>query len=568
MAHTVAYAYVGYRDVFSDAPAREGLSYYLRRLPKVWLAETLGKIGATLFNSNKFYLNPNQQIEFVQGFKQSVAFDTDRIIRVLAKGERVFAHPEIVATLTKYALLYGSEDTQVPSYAYDYLLRSLLLLNSQFGEARNTQEPQTDPPDPMIFLRYELDSMLASHENFSFLMARYYRFMKWAGAQRPDSDYYLPVADDFQQFFGITYDQYATAAFAVVIPFVSRVPIAQWKAQLGILDVNVAFSTLKDISFIESWLSGLSLSAGEAAQNLSERAPSYGLSDLRPFIDKPLLQIDHGRFACPYQGFLRNRLGVGLYFAIWDYYNSRSESDARRFSQFFGRFLEEYVHGVITEGSKSRSDVSIFPEIRYKTSLGESKSSDVILVAGENAIFMDVTRSRFRLDETNCDEDPAWLAKDIEKIFVQKSKQLDRSIRDFQAGAYELGGINPSSIKRFFPVIVTEQDFPQVIALPVLIRTAIQSAGFLSQWEDVQLLETLYLSAEARMDLEGVIARKVDSPQYRHRDLPSYLYDCEHEKIAGNGATLPGYREFFEVIVYPKLREWGLQMPEATGDVA
>lgn len=78
--------YVAYQDVFSDAPACEGLRYYLRRLPKVWLAEILGRMGGPLFNSGKCYLNPSQQIQFVQGFKHDLAFDTDRIVRVLDKG--------------------------------------------------------------------------------------------------------------------------------------------------------------------------------------------------------------------------------------------------------------------------------------------------------------------------------------------------------------------------------------------------------------------------------------------------------------------------------------------------
>jgi hypothetical protein len=102
-----------------------------------------------------------------------------------------------------------------------------------------------------------------------------------------------------------------------------------------------------------------------------------------------------------------------------------------------------------------------------------------------------------------------------------------------------------------------------LIALPAKIRSAIQSAGHLAQWEAVQILsaediELLHLSGDGNMQLEGILARKAAMPKYSQRDLASYLYDNEPEVLRPtDDRSLPGYREFFEVAT-KTLRDWGL----------
>jgi hypothetical protein len=98
MAHTVAYAYVGWNDVFTTSPPADGLEYYLRRLPRRWLITTLGQISTTLFNSGQYFYNPNQQLAFLQSVRTAVPF-ADRIARLIATREhRVLVHPEIAST--------------------------------------------------------------------------------------------------------------------------------------------------------------------------------------------------------------------------------------------------------------------------------------------------------------------------------------------------------------------------------------------------------------------------------------------------------------------------------------
>jgi hypothetical protein len=562
MPHNPAHSYVGWRDAFGTDPPPDGLRFYLQRLPKTWLVEILGKIGTTLFNSGSYYFNPNQQIEFIATFKRCSGVSyAERIARLIASdASRTLVHPSLVATLTSYALLYGSDDERVPGFAWDHLLRAILLLNTQYGRVRLNRTGNAED-----FLPYEIEIMLEINSNFGFVMARYFNFMQWASEQRDTVEDYIPIQADVPDFLGMPYEEYAAAAFAVVNPFMSRLSLSDWQRQPGFIDMNAWLATLDERRTVHAFLDSLAIDPAVATAALLTRPMSYGLADLRPFVDKPLLQIGDMRYACPYQGFLRNRLGEGLYWAIFDGYKRRGqEAVAKRFTRFFGHFFEQYIFGLIQAAMAERSGIRLFPEQPYRVPQGQRKSSDVTLISGETAVFIEVTHTRFPLDEALCDRAPDAIDRSIQAIFVRKARQLNDRINDYLRGSYNLDGVDPTSIKRIFPVIVTEQHIPQLIALPRRIRSAIRQHGFLTAWEDVQFAcaedaEALYVSSDGKMDLDGILVRKAAMPQYVHRDLATYLYDNENEKIAYRaGASVPGYRELTQQIVLPTLRRLGL----------
>jgi hypothetical protein len=562
MPHNAAHSYIGWHGVLSADPPADGLRFYLQRLPKLWLIETLSKIGTTLFNSGSYYFNPNEQIGFIETFRRRSGVSyAERMVRIIAKDpSRTFAHPSLVAVLTKYALMYGCDGDVVPGFAWDHLLRSMLLLNEQYGNERLNR---TGNPDD--FLPYEIELMLEVNSNFSFVMARYFSFMRWAAAQNDTMDDYLPVSAGFSDLVGMPYDEYAAAAFATANPFMSQLALRDWDRQAGYIDMNAWLATLTELRVVHVFLESLAMEFSEAADAVAGRPNSYGLADLRPFIDKPLLRIHEMTYACPYQGFLRNRLGEGLYWAIFNGYKRKGDEEAaKRFTRFFGHFFEQYIFGLVRVASADRPDVRVFFEQRYQASQGERKSPDVTLISGETAIFIEATHSRFPLDSALCDRSHQAIERSIQAIFVRKAKQLNDRISDYLSGGYELDGVDRTSIKRIFPIILTEQHVPQLISLPRRIRSAIRERSFLTAWEDVQFacaedIEALYVSSGGRLDLDGVLARKAALPAYVHRDLATYLYDNEREKVAYRGdVSAPGYRELTQDVVFPALRRWGL----------
>jgi hypothetical protein len=559
--HNPAYSYVGWDEVFPGAtPPDEGVAFYLRRLPKRWLVETLCKIGTTLYNSGSYFLNPNQQIAFIMSFKCDVPY-AERIARFIAANPtRVLVHTNIVTAMMRQALLHGSNEEKIPGYAYDHLLRAIALFNSNFGRVRLVGSSRHE-----AFLPYELELMIQMKHNISFVMARYYRFVEWASAQNEPSDYYMPLERDFPRFFaGLNYEDYAAATMVVVTPFMSRLDLGDWRLQRGFVQLSELTANLLNATSVNAQVERLSIGIHEAMFRMSERADAYGLADIRPFIDRPLLDMGDGSYACAHMGFLTNEFGEGLYHRFFDGYKKNDGTGAAlRFAQFFGRFLEEDTYALVREASERRTDVSVFPERKYMTKQGERKSPDVALFVGPVAVFIEVTRHRLPLDGGICDQQPHVIERTVRDVFVRKAGQLHRCIAEFKKGTLHYDGVESENVRRIFPVILTEQDFPQFIAWPALIRAAILAAGFLVGYEDVQFLssediEVLRLTANGSMDLDGVLARKAALPQYVHRDMVTYLYDRENEKVRGSDEKMPGYPELW-LRIKARLRDWGMK---------
>jgi hypothetical protein len=122
VTHISGHPYIGWDEVFGTSPPEDGLPHYLRRLPKTWLIDILGKIGTTLFNNDDFVYNPQQQIDFIMGFQRCSGVSyAERIARIIANDRTsVFAHPAIVCVLVKYAILLGSDEDHVPGYTWDH----------------------------------------------------------------------------------------------------------------------------------------------------------------------------------------------------------------------------------------------------------------------------------------------------------------------------------------------------------------------------------------------------------------------------------------------------------------
>jgi hypothetical protein len=559
--HDVGYGYVGYEDAFpASSPPPDGFSFYFRRIPKSWLIETIGKLGTTLFNLNSYMLNRDQQIGLLESFRKDVSY-ADRIARFIATHPtRVFAHTNLVTALTRQALLHGADSGQVPSYAYDNLLRAIALFNSKYGAERFVGHR-----GPETFLPYEMEVMQQMKFNFSFMLARYYKLMDWAARQEVDGKYYLPLESDFPEFFaGARYDEYAAAALVIANPFINHLDLRNWREQRGIVDMAQWLTPLQTRGPVATQLDELSIDVPTAVSCLSKRPDRYGLADLRPFVDHPLLRVGAQTYACPHQGFLRNKLGEGIYWGLFNGYKNRDgDRVALRFSQFFGRFLEDYVFGLLRESARLRAGAKVFPEHRYQTGNGGVDSPDAAFFAGDVAVFFEVTRKRLPLDEGIIDQQPQAIANTIQELFVRKARQLHKRIEDFRGCVLRYPGVEESKVNRIFPIIVTEQDFPQLIALPRMIRDAVRNAGLLAGSEVLQIMsaediELLHLDARGSLDLDGILSRKAAIPQYVNRDIVAYLADNEPQRLRHHPeVSLPGYGEL-AARTQAVISSWGL----------
>src|SRR5262249_16016983 len=131
---------------------------------------------------------------------------------------------------------------------------------------------------------------------------------------------------------------------------------------------------------------------------------------------------------------------------------------------FFGKVFELYVRRSIQRAIPDSDSLArrVYPEFVYPVrGVGDRKSSDVIVIYRDSAIFVEATASRIRMENTAISGDLASFEADIEKIIPTIAKQLTGRISDFRAGLYTIGGLTPREIRRIQPVIATLHSMPE-----------------------------------------------------------------------------------------------------------
>jgi hypothetical protein len=241
--------------------------------------------------------------------------------------------------------------------------------------------------------------------------------------------------------------------------------------------------------------------------------------------------VRRGVAVCANLRFLKEKITSGIYWRIFD---ALSKAERDRLSRFTGELYQEYVTRIIrrmvpeASGGLSRR---FFYEFEYGPKNRRVRTSDVILIYGRSAIFLEVTASRLQMLRTAVlgQIDAFW--DDIDKVILASSRQLARVIGDFEAGRLRIPGTAPTMIDRIYPVAITIQPFPQMPLVWALIDEKIKQEGIrlsgpkmqplqLLDGEDIELLEALVESGES---VVNVIEAKSKST-FRGQGLKNFLH--------------------------------------------
>lgn len=272
-------------------------------------------------------------------------------------------------------------------------------------------------------------------------------------------------------------------------------------------------------------------------------------------MDRPLYLIRDDIAVPAHLPFLAYRLSVGAYWILFD---SMSHADRRRWSAFYGHLLEAYVRDTIPRAIPQRPDLPqrVFPEFTYRVGRQEYRTTDVVALYPGEAIFFEVTATRFRMEGTLLVDDPAAVEADLERIVIGKARQLDERIRHFRAGHYRLGEVRAAEIRTIVPVVVTSEPIPMWTTTNRIIRSALQREGLLQEAgieplrvigvDELEMLEAL---ASQRLEVLDLLRRHGNDPELRNVSLRNYLslqYDvpenerlrAEYLSLGNHGASL------------------------------
>ncbi len=515
--------YVTFERVFAQKARPQDLVNYISQFPMVPLVRLLCGIGAISHNSSHATPFDIQQ-NFADEFRDNSGMK--RVIELLtAEPDNVFVSEEQVASLIKYALLNAHSD-HWPSDAGDLLVRMLLVYNSLRGVEH---EPKRDDRD--TFMNFELRAAANFDESLAAIIARFAAFFDWArtDADAKASPNYLDLDADFSRFYGMSYMEWAAAAFAFLTHFRRITNAAEMEKLSPVLDVNVFLSSVGEQTILRAWLGHNSVSIDDAIaffKRMEEGNKSYaGIVALLPFMRRPLLAVASDQVCAPYLPYLENSLGLGIFFALLDGYNEHGEREnGKKFTRFFGEFFEDHIVNLIRDAHPTPA--LVFGEMEY---VKGSKSTDLVIFEGDAALFIDITSSRFNVAKTLVALDPEAIEKDVEKIVLANAEQLDGSIAAFRDGRLTYPGIDASKIKRIFPIVLSLQALPRAFEFNKRVLDGIAAKGLLAGCERLEMLtaedaQGLPDFYAAGVTLSEMLDRKLkhSHPKARNDSLKNY----------------------------------------------
>jgi hypothetical protein len=549
-----------YSEVYYQRPTSAFVKSLLGRLNQFQFLKFTCALSSIMHNNAGVAMETDWQIGFVKDLGSVPG--ADQSINILKTSKRVLLHEVQLGLLTRYAFQYCQADTTTGDFG-EIALRLLLAVNELYAQVQDRDE--LNQPRREAFFSIEVQSAVLPNERFAHVIQRYYRLFRWCDGLPVDAEDRLPLRSDFQRLMSMSPNEYLAAAFSVLSHFLAIKSAESLKRQPPFFNLTQFGSTLKRRDALDAWIHRFS----QRDYELSARAiePTFTVSDLAPFIEKPLVAVADEHFFCPLPSLLEDTLNTRLYFALFAAYEyTDGVEHAKRFSRLQGHFLESYVGELIA--MILPTGYCLHHEIRYVAPGGHRKSTDAVAIRVPDgaAVFIEVTKTRFRLTESLFALDETAVIKDIESMVLRKAKQIQRSLTDLADGLYSY----PETVTSVAPVVVTGQGIPGLVYLKHRIEEELRSRDILQTTEallycDVEELEGLALAAPGTVDLYALLVEKSRHPDLlaRAQSLKNYLHYYRTDisrKYTPRETVFPEHEEAMRDMVEPALRSWGLSM--------
>ncbi len=196
----------------------------------------------------------------------------------------------------------------------------------------------------------------------------------------------------------------------------------------------------------------------ERAYGLDEREAAAGWTTA-PLETKPFVRLRDGRLCLWSARALLGWLTDGFYYRALTH--ARHERRGGGFTTFNGWLVECYARQVVEQAlppDKPHGSGRALGSVRYTGRSGGVDSPDIALDYGTDLVFVEVCSGRLRLD-TRLTGDPSAVRDDLRRVLTGKAQQLSRRIDDYLDGAFELDGVDRSTVERVWPVILTGASF-------------------------------------------------------------------------------------------------------------
>jgi hypothetical protein len=521
----------GYADVFNRGPRTGEIKRLFRQLPRIPTLRRLAAYTVMLLRGRQPY-DTRLQTALAYTLGGQSAIDAARLVQLLQSERSLFAWPEQLSSLSRYALTH-CKGVQWPNDGNRRMFEALLAFNSQYNDELKVPWARTE--DYEHFLPLEVPSSFLDEGNLSHILERFAQFVHWSRSSKEDDPIRCRVDLDsvMQDALGMSYDDYAAATLAFMShfsgPTVDPDHIGEFEP---ILDVETFVSGVEEQGLMREWLTRNSVTMERARAILETSPKSTSIAAMYRLASTPLLQLKPGHTICPALPFLSNVVGTGLFYKLCDHLKETDgEKASGRLRGFFAEFLERHLRRLLTDAT-SATKARVFGEVTYAK--GQKRSTDVIVVDGDTMLFFEVSAKRFHVQRSVLELDRGQIERDLRAMVVNKALELHKCVGAFKDGQFKLPGIENSAIKRFVGIVVTNQGFPRVIGCNQFIYGELN--GKLKDLDafdfiDIDEAEVLPRIYAGDLSLAELFAQKLNDPQFWWQSLTNFLYARQYDRL-------------------------------------
>jgi hypothetical protein len=255
-----------------------------------------------------------------------------------------------------------------------------------------------------------------------------------------------------------------------------------------------------------------------------------------PFLRRPFLRLDDGRWLLISPRTIDSWLGEGFYYRALESAQRRGPDIVNRFFTFFGKLVEQYCLDLtrsVFEGERPIGGGRVHGEQRYGRR-GGKRTSDVAIDLGTDLVVIEVVAARFATD-VRVYGNPEVLSAALERMIFKKLGQLGRVTAAVLAGDATIPDVDPARIERVWPIVVTGGDLIHTellwdridAELPAELQDGRVQPLTVIDVEDFELL--LGLVSEGR-HLPDVLAQKAGGA-YRRLGLSRFMHEELHMSL-------------------------------------
>lgn len=269
----------------------------------------------------------------------------------------------------------------------------------------------------------------------------------------------------------------------------------------------------------------------------------------------PLMEFKKDYFSPINLRFLKDKVTSGIYWVLFDHIKNKYGDDGvNQYTSYFGDIFAHYIceiFGRIYPRRPSLTNV-LFQEQKYSKDGEEYKSSDLMIFYYDKAIFIEIKSSCLRISKTAIMGDLKSFQEDLDDKIVKGARQLDRVIKDFKLGHLKINNINPKTIKKYYPVIITLESFPQLFVIWEMINEIMNKNNYLQgndyaqlqiiDCEEMEILEPLIADGFSFVD---IIDEKINDKSAKNIPMKNFLHYGKFRKhLKRNDYLVKEFSEF------------------------